>query len=78
MVSQGLVGNGLENKASIKLSVVPETIVLVGDKGDREVMMFFCRLSWAFYFRFIPGDLFRSACLVLIGAPYQPKCYSGL
>lgn len=33
MDSQSLVADCLENKASIKLSFVPETVVLVGDNG---------------------------------------------
>lgn len=34
MVSQSLVDDRLENKAIIKLSFVPKTVVLVGDNGD--------------------------------------------
>lgn len=33
MVSQSLVDGCLENKASIKLSFVSKTVVLVGDNG---------------------------------------------
>lgn len=34
MVSQSLADDCLENKASIKLSFLPKTVVLVGDNGD--------------------------------------------
>lgn len=40
-------------KPIIKLPFVPKAVVVVEDKGDWEVTVLFCRLSWAFFIRFI-------------------------